>query len=175
MVDFLIRRDKHRRIYFASLQSGFAQQFLPPEYRNQAEFDTIVYYAGGKFYARSSAVLRVLKLLDRFYLRWMVGFLIVPRFIRDAVYRVLARNRYRWYGRKETCRVPLPEEKAQFLDDFNSDSQEIVRASWIIQKPDTDLFPMWSPGKALKPEFIYYIRYDRKNWIIVLLDEQSTV
>lgn len=115
-VDFIIRRDRNHRIKFASLQSEFAQKFLPKEYLNDVQFDTIVLYSKGKFHARSGAVLRILRLLDRFYLRWMIAFIIVPPFIRDFVYRIIARNRYRWFGGKETCRIPTPEEAALFLD-----------------------------------------------------------
>ncbi len=115
-VDFIIRHDPEHRIKFASLQSEFAQTFLPQHFRNDVRFDTIIFYSKGQFHVRSGAVLRILRLLDRFYLRWMIAFIVVPPFLRDFVYRILARNRYRWFGKKETCRIPTPKEAALFIE-----------------------------------------------------------
>jgi predicted DCC family thiol-disulfide oxidoreductase YuxK len=114
-VDFIFRKDRKQRIFVASLQSDFAQRLLPPDYVQAENLDTIVLYAKGKIYVRSTAVLKVLQLLPFGY-KLLYGTIIIPRFIRDAVYKWIARNRLRWFGRKETCRLPEPHEKARFLD-----------------------------------------------------------
>ncbi|GIP57258.1 hypothetical protein J15TS10_10720 [Paenibacillus woosongensis] len=78
--------------------------------------NTIVLYQNGVYYTRSSAALRIAKGL-RYPWPLAFGFIIVPRFIRDAVYRIVAANRYRWFGKDETCLVPTKENKERFLQD----------------------------------------------------------
>jgi predicted DCC family thiol-disulfide oxidoreductase YuxK len=68
----------------------------------------------GKLYKRSTAALRLARML-RFPWNLAYGFIIVPAFIRDFFYKIIARNRYRWFGQKDTCRIPTPEEIARFL------------------------------------------------------------
>lgn len=79
-----------------------------------ADLDSLVVIDGGRSYVHSSAALRIAR-----YLPWpwkaLLAFWLVPKFIRDAAYRLFARNRYRWFGRLEMCRMPTPELRARFL------------------------------------------------------------
>jgi predicted DCC family thiol-disulfide oxidoreductase YuxK len=110
-VDFLLSRDESRRFLFASLQGETAQAKLP----KQAEsLKSVVLWTQGKAWEKSDAVLRILPQLGGPW-RLISLFRFTPRFLRDWVYDRIAANRYRLFGRRESCRLPSPEEKARFL------------------------------------------------------------
>lgn len=114
-VDILIKKRKDDTLYFASLQSEFAAAFLPADQVNLNDLDTMYYYCKGRLYDRSSALLQVsTRLKGGFPL--LKGFYLIPRFIRDAMYRLIAKNRYRLFGKKDSCRLATEEEKALFLE-----------------------------------------------------------
>ena len=77
--------------------------------------NTFVLVEGGRFHTRSDAALRVMAYLQG---AWPLvrALRVVPRFLRDAIYDWVARNRYRWFGREEKCMVPTPELEGRFLD-----------------------------------------------------------
>jgi predicted DCC family thiol-disulfide oxidoreductase YuxK len=113
-VQFTIERD-HKNIFrFASLQSEFAKTQLVPFNINVLELDSFIMLENGKIYQRSTAALRVAKKLNGLW-PLLYGFIIIPRFIRDAVYNYVAKNRYKWFGKEESCWVPTPELKSKFL------------------------------------------------------------
>ena len=114
-VNFLISKDKKEVLKFASLQSEYAQNIIPKELLNRENLDTIIVHTDGKFYDRSNAVLKLCKILGGGYYVFLVGYLI-PRFIRDGLYRFIANNRYHWFGKTEQCKVPSPELKDRFLE-----------------------------------------------------------
>lgn len=114
-VDLIYSRNRKRNIYYSSLQSEFATSFLGGHGINSTDLDTVIFYSGGKFYFRSSAILQIFKHLTGGY-ALLSGFLIVPSFIRDGFYKWFAKNRYKFFGKKETCRIPSPEEKQYFLE-----------------------------------------------------------
>ena len=114
MVNFIIRQDTQKKFVFAPLQSEPAQKLLKMHNLPSAGFDSFVLIDNNKAHLRSSASLYVLKKLP-WYWKWTQIFWIVPAFLRDAVYNIIARNRYRWFGRKESCMIPAPEVKARFL------------------------------------------------------------
>ena len=114
-VNFLISKDKKEVLKFASLQSEYAQNTIPKELLNRENLDTIIVYSDGQFYDRSNAVLKLCKILGGGFYVFLIGYLI-PRFIRDGLYRFIANNRYRWFGKQSQCRVPSPELKDRFLD-----------------------------------------------------------
>lgn len=89
---------------------------LPDRYVQEENLGTLVFYSEGRLFLRSTAVLKVLRLLPSIRWRMLYGFIIFPRFLRDFFYRVVARYRLLWFGRRETCRIPTPEEQALFLD-----------------------------------------------------------
>jgi predicted DCC family thiol-disulfide oxidoreductase YuxK len=114
-VDFVLKRDKKKRFVFGSLQGQAGQAYLQRVQLPVSDFNSFVLVENDQVYTRSTAALRVLKHLGGGWLL-LYGFIIIPAFIRDAVYKWIARNRYKWFGKRDTCRLPRPEEKAQFLD-----------------------------------------------------------
>lgn len=114
-VDFLMRKDRHKRLKYASLQSELAKDILPGYNVDPADLDSFAFLTEGKVHQRSSAALKVTTKLGGGY-PLLGAFWIVPKFIRDAVYNFIARNRYKWFGKKDSCRVPTPEERALFLE-----------------------------------------------------------
>jgi predicted DCC family thiol-disulfide oxidoreductase YuxK len=121
-VQFIVDHERDDALRFAALQSAegrtalarVAGDDLAGELAGEAEPSSMVLLEGGTFYRHSDAALRVATHLSAPW-RWGRAFLLVPRPVRDAVYRWFAKNRYRWFGRTETCRVPTPELRARFL------------------------------------------------------------
>ena len=113
-VQWVLRRDKSGRFRFASLQSDFGRQLMHTHGLDADRLDTVVLIVGGKVYLRSDAPLEVARHIGGVW-RWLYPFRLIPPFIRDAVYRFIARNRYRWFGRNEVCWLPRPEWKDRFL------------------------------------------------------------
>jgi len=112
-VNFLILRDKKRVLKFASLQGKTAQERLASSYSQ--DVDTMVFEEDGKITDRSTGALNAIAALGGVY-RLAKVFLVVPRAVRDGFYDWFAGHRYAWFGKRETCRIVLPEERAQFLD-----------------------------------------------------------
>ncbi len=114
-VDFIIRRDRKAVFKFISLQSPLATELLAPYPVDTSHMKTFVLLKQNKLFTRSDAALEVARDLDGIW-RFLYYFKIVPGFIRNAVYRVISRNRYRWFGKRDTCRLPSASEKARFLE-----------------------------------------------------------
>ena len=112
-VNFIVKNDRKHIFRFASLQSEIGQRILKQHHKNTTEFNSVILINEEKFYEKSDAVLQIVKDLDG--LSWLSIFRFVPRFIRDVVYGFIAANRYRIFGKSETCRIPLPEERELFL------------------------------------------------------------
>lgn len=113
-VQFIIERDHKHIFYFSSLQSDYAQEKLLSFNINTNLGDTFILLEEGKIYDRSTAALRVTRKLSGFW-PLLYGFIIFPKFIRDGIYNYVAKNRYKWFGKKESCWVPTPELKEKFL------------------------------------------------------------
>ena len=113
-INFLVRHDKKSRIRFAALQSQIGQQLLKQHNLSTTSFDTFVLIEKGKTYTRSTAALRVCRLLPG---GWTIfyGFIIVPAFMRDGLYKLVAQNRYRWFGKKASCMIPDASVRQRFL------------------------------------------------------------
>lgn len=114
-VQFIIKHDPHHIFRFASLQSKFGEQVLQQFNLPANTFNSFILLENDKIYTRSSAAMRVVKKLKGFW-KLLYGFVIVPPFIRNAVYNMIAKNRYKWFGKKEACWVPTPELKALFYE-----------------------------------------------------------
>ena len=112
-INFLVSRDKTRQFYIASLQGETAQNVLDAN-DIQSLSSVILYSKDGKKYYQSTAVLKILTQLNTFYKIFYLGF-ILPRFLRDILYNFVAKNRYRFFGKKEFCRLPTAEEGSFFL------------------------------------------------------------
>jgi len=117
LVQFLVRHDKDgTRFRFAAQQSDAGQSLLRqaglPE--TGSVTDTILVYTGARVLTHSDAALEIARYLPApFSLLYAAR--IIPRGLRDAVYRFIARNRYRWFGKRDQCMIPTPELKARFL------------------------------------------------------------
>ena len=114
-VQWIIGHDSKRRILFAALQSDYASTHLPVDNRiDRAALDTLIFVHNGEASLRSTGVLKMSALLDKpwCYVRVL---LVIPRPIRDFVYRIVARYRYRWFGKTDECWVPTPELRARFV------------------------------------------------------------
>lgn len=112
-VQFIIDHERTPTLKFASLQSDAARALLGTELP-PGDPESVMLVEDGRTYSHSTAALRIARYL-RAPWRWLAALVVVPRFLRDAVYRFIARNRYRWFGKSETCRVPTPELRARFL------------------------------------------------------------
>jgi predicted DCC family thiol-disulfide oxidoreductase YuxK len=110
-VVFIIRNDPRGVLRFAPLQSEQADRLLggrtPPR-------DSVVLVENGRVYTRSEAVLRIARLLRQ---PWplLSGLIVLPAGVRDWLYDWIARNRYRWFGKREACMMPTPELRSRFL------------------------------------------------------------
>ena len=113
-VQFVIDRDKESYFKFGSLQSEEARPYLEKCQLPASTLTSVVLYENGKCYTRSEAALRIFKKLSG---GWPIlfGFMAVPGFIRNRVYNFIATNRYRWFGKQESCWLPTPELKSRFL------------------------------------------------------------
>jgi predicted DCC family thiol-disulfide oxidoreductase YuxK len=114
VVNFIIRQDKKKVFRFAALQSEAGQKMLVQYGLPKEKFDSFLLIDNGKVYKSSTAGLRLYSRLP-WYWKWTQVFWIVPRFLRDAVYNFIARNRYRWFGKSESCMVPTADVRARFL------------------------------------------------------------
>lgn len=114
-VQWIIRRDPQARFHFASLQSDFTKAFFESKGESVDDLKTVILYKEGKFYSESDVSFEVIGQLG-FPWSWLYPFKLIPRIIRDKVYRWIAGNRYRWFGKKESCMIPTPDLQNRFLD-----------------------------------------------------------
>lgn len=114
-VDFVIRRDKQRRFRYTANQMEAGRRILQQHGKDPDEVHSVYLFEDGTLYDKSTAALRIARGLG---FPWSLAyvFIIVPPFLRNAIYDWIARNRYRWFGKKDSCRLPSPDERALFLD-----------------------------------------------------------
>jgi predicted DCC family thiol-disulfide oxidoreductase YuxK len=113
-VNFIIRQDKKKDFRFAALQSEAGQNLLAKYQLPQTTFESFVLIKNGIVYQKSSAALQVCNGLP-WYWQWTQIFWLLPKLLRDAVYDLIARNRYKWFGKKESCIVPTADIRRRFL------------------------------------------------------------
>ena len=113
-VNTIIDRDPAGRFRFASLQSEVGKALAAEHGIDARELSSMVLIESGRAYLRSTATLRVYRRL-RGPIRLLWPFILVPRPIRDAVYNFVAKRRYRWFGKREMCRLPTEADRARFL------------------------------------------------------------
>ena len=113
-VQFVIKHDRQGYFKFTALQSEAGRQILEQTHFLSKTLDTVVLVENGKIFVRSTAALKILARLDGF---WPLTYaaIILPVFLRDSIYIGIARNRYRWFGKQESCMLPTPELKSRFL------------------------------------------------------------
>lgn len=112
-VQFILKHDSKEQFLFAPLQSQSAEAFfidlkIPTSFKN-----SVVLIEGTRYFTESTAVLRIASRLD-FPWKFLGSLKIIPRFVRDPAYRFIAKNRYRWFGKKQTCFVS--QDRTRFLD-----------------------------------------------------------
>ncbi|SMG46400.1 Predicted thiol-disulfide oxidoreductase YuxK, DCC family [Marivirga sericea] len=112
-INFIIDHDKTAYFKFAPLQSRVADEYLPTSLTKNT--DSIILWESEKIYSRSTAALRIAKKLNGLWKLFYV-FMIFPKFARDSVYKLIAKNRYKWFGKRETCRLPTEDIKNRFLE-----------------------------------------------------------
>ena len=113
-VQFVIKHDTQARFRFASLQSEIGQEILSQK-KLDTQLNTVVLFDNKKVYTYSSVPLQMTLHLGGWW-KVLYPLIFIPRFLRDTVYNWIARNRYKWYGKKESCMIPTPALKARFLD-----------------------------------------------------------
>lgn len=114
-VQFVIEHDQENYFKFSALQGDYAKAVLPKFNVNPSSLNSTLLLEDGKLYTKSSSALRVAKKLNGIW-PLLYGFIIVPKFIRDWVYDLVAKNRYKWWGKQETCWLPTPALKNKFYD-----------------------------------------------------------
>lgn len=113
-VDWLLRKDSEQNLKFAAIQGEFAKR-IPSSVLNVSNPNSLLVYVDGEVYQKSEAVILIIKKLP-FPWKLLQIFFIVPTSVSDSVYDLISKNRYRWFGKSDVCRMPTPEEKTQFLD-----------------------------------------------------------
>lgn len=114
-VQFIIKRDPTGIYKFASLQSTMGLKLLK-EHHVPEDVDSFILIEDNKYHEKSSAALRVCKNLTGIWKLFFI-FLLIPKPLRDIVYDVIAKNRYKWFGKKNSCMIPSPEIRARFIEE----------------------------------------------------------
>lgn len=114
LVIFIIKHDHKRRIRFAPLQSDIAGKLLSETNPELLNIDSVIYITGSKNFTGSDAILHMLRDMGG---GWKIfyAFKVIPRFIRDYIYNVIAANRYGMFGKRDSCMIPGPGVKERFL------------------------------------------------------------
>lgn len=113
-INFVIEHDSSGYFRFAPLQSEIGEKLTAKYGIDRIETDSVVLVENGKVYTHSDAALGIARHLNGVW-SWAYALRVVPRPLRDLVYRLVARNRYRLFGRREACMIPTPEIRARFL------------------------------------------------------------
>lgn len=113
-VVFIIKRDKNDVFRFAALQSDIGIELTQKLNIDTTKTDSIILVEGTSYVTKSTAALKIARHLKGGY-PLLYGFMILPVFFRNWVYDIIAKNRYKWFGKKDNCMIPTPELKAKFL------------------------------------------------------------
>jgi predicted DCC family thiol-disulfide oxidoreductase YuxK len=113
LVDWLLPRDTRQKLKFSTHQGVTAKKLLSEQHTQ--DLNTVVIWARGKILTRSEAILYCLVEIGGIWSLCKI-FYLIPSFIRDGLYKFIAKNRYRFFGQRNTCRMPLPGERLRFLD-----------------------------------------------------------
>lgn len=112
-VQFVLTHEKRDYFRFSALQGDYVRKLLPQFDIEIGNSNSVVLLENGLLYTKSSAALRIARRLNGLW-PLLYSLIIVPKFLRDWVYNIIAKNRYKWWGRQETCWVPTPELKTKF-------------------------------------------------------------
>jgi predicted DCC family thiol-disulfide oxidoreductase YuxK len=113
-VNFIIERDKKNIFRFAALQSEAGEKLQRKFSLNPNDLSSVIVIDGDKYYKKTTAALNVMKDLG---FPWNLSYVLIhiPPFIRNIAYSIIAKYRYKWFGKRESCRIPAPEEREKFL------------------------------------------------------------
>ncbi len=114
-VDFVMKHNSSENLYFSSLQSPFALNFFKQYDISLQQLSTIYFFNKGQLYHKSEAALRIAKHLDKPF-KYLSIFSFLPIRFRNIIYDFVAKNRYRWFGKHDTCRIPTADELQRFLE-----------------------------------------------------------
>lgn len=114
-VQFLLKIDTRRRLQFGSLHGETAKQILPKYQISPDTLNSIVFIHQNKVHTESNAVLEIFRVIGGLWAILYI-FIIIPAFIRNALYKLIARYRYEWFGKKKECIIPYPELRNRFID-----------------------------------------------------------
>ncbi len=114
-VQKIIKFDTSDTFVFTSLQSNLGQNILKELNIDSQQIDSIVLYDSDKYYIKSSAILKIVNDFGMLW-KWTQIFWLLPKPIRDYLYRIVAKNRYKWFGKKQQCMLPSNDIKAKFID-----------------------------------------------------------
>lgn len=113
-VNFIIKNDKTDHFRFLPLQSERGKKIVAEYNLDPKNLQTVILLEQGRIYTRSTAALRIARKLSGGW-KLMYGFVIVPSVVRDFFYNIISRNRYKWWGQRDSCMIPTPEVKRKFL------------------------------------------------------------
>ena len=113
-VRLIVRRDTAKKILFAPLQSSLGRKMLEENKIDVNYTESLVFFEEERYSLSSTAALRIYSYLDGWE-RYLQLLSVIPRPFRDAIYRFIAKYRYKWFGRREQCMVPTPELRERFL------------------------------------------------------------
>ncbi|WP_421384963.1 thiol-disulfide oxidoreductase DCC family protein [Bacillus salacetis] len=114
IVQFVIKRDKDAYFQFASQQSPEGQALME-KYQIDPQTDSFILIEKGRAYMKSTAALRVSRNLDGTWKVFYAG-MVIPKGLRDPIYDYIARNRYKWFGKRDSCMLPGPDMKKRFIE-----------------------------------------------------------
>lgn len=115
LIRFIIKRDPKAIFRFAALQSKTGQELLMQMKLPMNDMDSVVYISEEEYFFRSSAILHILHDLGGVW-KLFYAFIVIPSFCRDFIYSIVAKTRYKVFGKRETCMVPTPDLQQRFLD-----------------------------------------------------------
>ncbi|CAN5416177.1 DUF393 domain-containing protein [soil metagenome] len=113
-VNKIIKHDKKNKFKFAALQSEIGKKILEEYNIDSSKIDSIILIENKKAYIKSTAILRISKQMGSLY-PLAYSFIITPAFIRNIVYDFIAKNRYKWFGKKDSCMIPTAEVRSRFI------------------------------------------------------------
>lgn len=113
-VNKIIKHDKKNKFKFAALQSETGKKLLEKYSIDSTKIDSIILIEDDVAFIKSTAILKISKQMNGLY-PLAYGFIIIPAFIRNIVYDFIARNRYKWFGKKDSCMIPTEEVKSKFI------------------------------------------------------------
>ncbi|NCU03072.1 MAG: thiol-disulfide oxidoreductase DCC family protein [Chitinophagaceae bacterium] len=114
-IQFALKHDKQKKLMFGSLQGTTAQQLLPQYNIDPTVITSVIFIEDGIAYRESTAALKICRHLDGGW-KLFYALMIIPAFLRDGIYKWIGRNRYKWFGKQESCMLPTAEQRKRFVE-----------------------------------------------------------